>query len=120
MPLLLRALDLPDTDLRANVIDTIALLTRESPEAVTEHASTIIISLLTNALDLSASSNTSTRIAALKCLAVFPEKLSYLTIQQQKLPVIKGLGQALDDKKKIIRKEAVDTRAKWYLLSGGK
>jgi DNA repair/transcription protein MET18/MMS19 len=103
-------------DLRGNVIDTIALLTRESPDAVSEHASTIIISLLDNSLNTSI--NIDTRIAALKCLAVFPEKLAYLTIQSQKVPVIRGLGKVLDDKKKAIRKEAVDTRAKWYLLSG--
>ena len=116
MPLLLRALDLPDTDLRGNVIGTIALLIRESPDAVSDHSSTIITSLLTNASDTTA--NNPTRISALKCLAVFPEKLPYLTLQHQKHNVIKGLGAVLDDKRKAIRKEAVDCRSKWYLLSG--
>lgn len=117
MPLLLQALDLPDPDLRTNVINTLTLLTNQSPDAVAPHATTIVHSLLSTALDTS-STNTEARIASLKCLSVIPEKLQYLTLQSVKAEVIKELGKVLDDKKKQVRREGVDCRSKWYLLTG--
>lgn len=53
MPLLLRGLDLPDIDIRANVIDTfLAAAEGDSPEQsiVSEHASTLVSAMLKNSL----------------------------------------------------------------------
>lgn len=46
LPLLLRALDLPELDLRANVVDTLALLVKDTPEAIKGHAESIVSTLL--------------------------------------------------------------------------
>jgi DNA repair/transcription protein MET18/MMS19 len=54
MPLLLRGLDLPDSEIRANVIDT--LLAVADPEAktsnsiVSEHAASLVSTMLRNSL----------------------------------------------------------------------
>lgn len=120
MPLLLRALDLPELDLRANVVDTLAVVVRDRPEVIKGHAGSIVTTLLRMALcenpasDSEAAANL--RIAALKCLTVFPDSLDWLTLHQQKHPVLKTLALAVDDPKKRVRKEAVDCRARWYLF----
>ena len=49
LPLLLRALELPELDLRAHVIDTLALLVQDTPDAVKHQASTLVGLLLKNA-----------------------------------------------------------------------
>lgn len=139
LPLLLRALDLPELDLRANVVDTLALLVKDTPEAIKGHAGSIVSTLLRMALCENPATDSEAaavsfiqlvevqqtyecfalqnlRIAALKCLTVFPDSLDWLTLHQQKQPVLKALAMAVDDPKKRVRKEAVDCRARWYLF----
>ena len=53
MPLLLRGLDLPDNEIRASVIDTLfAAATAEGADStvVTEHASSLVTTMLKNSL----------------------------------------------------------------------
>lgn len=53
MPLLLRGLDLPDAEIRANVIDTlVSAVGAESTEhsALSEHASTLVSAMLKNCM----------------------------------------------------------------------
>ena len=50
MPLLLRALELNELDLRSHVIDTLALLVRAAPEMVKSQAATIVDTLIKNAV----------------------------------------------------------------------
>ena len=51
MPMLLRALDLPDPRLRAGVADTIATLAPESTDALSEHVARMVPALLRSALE---------------------------------------------------------------------
>ncbi len=51
MPLLLRGLDLPDQEIRANVIDTLLTVADTSSKdnsAVTEHAASLVSTMLRN------------------------------------------------------------------------
>jgi DNA repair/transcription protein MET18/MMS19 len=53
MPLLLRGLDLPDTEIRANVIDTFISAVGSEPTdhgAISEHASTLVSTMLKNSM----------------------------------------------------------------------
>ena len=55
MPLLLRGLDLPDADIRANVIDTFLAAADPSPESketpvVSEHAASLVATMLKNCM----------------------------------------------------------------------
>ena len=51
------------------------------------------------------------RIAALKYLSVLPTLVRYDVLHPSKPVVIRELGKVLDDPKKSVRKEAVDTRS---------
>lgn len=50
IPLLLRAFDLSDLNLRTNVIEAFVLLSNESASVITDHASTLVTLLLRNAI----------------------------------------------------------------------
>ena len=115
----MRALHLPDPDLRANVLDTLTLLAPEKAPVMQDQASALVTALLDNAMPPAAerAAATPARIAALRCLTVLPSTVPYLTLQAQKPAVIRNVAQALGDRKKQIRKEAVDCRAAWFLYN---
>lgn len=53
MPLLLRGLDLPDMEIRANVIDTLVSAVGAEPteqSTISEHASTLVSTMLRNSM----------------------------------------------------------------------
>ncbi|KDQ18893.1 hypothetical protein BOTBODRAFT_28377 [Botryobasidium botryosum FD-172 SS1] len=120
MPLLLRGLDLPDVEMRANVVETlISISTDETkePGLISEHASTIVTALLKNCLPNDMSS-TRLRVAALRCLGALPHNIRYDILHSLKPVVIRQLARVLDDPKRAVRKEAVDTRSSWYMFHG--
>jgi len=112
MPLLLLALELPEDDLRACAIASLSDVVKESPDLLSNHANRLVSSLLRNSLNGEAS----TRLAALNCLAAFPDHLPHTALRSHKRPVLKELAIALDDKRQAIRRQSVDTRSKWYLI----
>ncbi|TRM60732.1 RNAPII transcription regulator C-terminal-domain-containing protein [Schizophyllum amplum] len=115
-PLLLRALDLPDPDLRASVIETLlAINNDDAPESsrASEHASTLVSVMLKNCT-VDSMPTTRVRIAALRYLSILPRILMREVMQRYKATVTKDLAKTLDDPKKVVRKEAVTTRTKWF------
>ncbi|KAI9471923.1 MAG: Dos2-interacting transcription regulator of RNA-Pol-II-domain-containing protein [Benjaminiella poitrasii] len=56
------------------------------------------------------------RVAALTCLAELPTSIAKDILVPHAKYVIKQLRIPLDDKKRIVRKEAVDCRSKWYTV----
>ncbi|THH18072.1 hypothetical protein EW146_g2870 [Bondarzewia mesenterica] len=127
MPLLLRGLDLSDFEIRANVIDTLLAAAQADLESdakkskwgsvVTEHASSLATTMLKNSI-VSDMPNMRVRIAALRLLAILPRVVRYDVLHPQKQVVLRELGKALDDPKRVVRKEAVDARASWFTYSG--
>ncbi|RXW13567.1 hypothetical protein EST38_g12284 [Candolleomyces aberdarensis] len=112
IPLLIRGLDLPDPDIRRNVIETLlAAAEGETPEKslVAEHASTLVNAMLKNCL-VQEMPSSSVRISALRYLAILPRIVRYDVLHPYKAQVIKDLGKTLDDPKKAVRKEAVEAR----------
>ena len=129
MPLLLRGLELYDTNIRADVIDTfLAVAEGDSTEqgTISEHASTLVSSMLKNSMVQEISSMVRTlpvvtltitsilfqriRIAALRYLAILPSIVRYDVLHPYKSTVIRELVKVLDDPKRAVRKEAVDAR----------
>jgi hypothetical protein len=53
------------------------------------------------------------RVGALKYLAVLPKIVRYDVLHPQKAMVLRELAKALDDPKRVVRKEAVDARSVW-------
>ncbi|CDZ97248.1 DNA repair/transcription protein Mms19 [Phaffia rhodozyma] len=120
-PLLLQSLDLPDPELKANVMETILELAQVedqvAQDAVEKQAGKIVEGLL-RALDKSRGSNERSRSVALMTLAAIPDIVRYDILHSFKPNVLRVLGTALDDKRRNVRKEAVDCRARWFLYHG--
>ena len=53
------------------------------------------------------------RANALRCLKVFPGRVKQSNLLPVKSAVTRGMMKVLDDPKREVRKEAVDTRTAW-------
>ena len=129
MPLLLRGLDLPDHEIRVNVINTLlAVADTKSQEnsVIAEHATSLVTTMLRNSVAKEMPSVVSSattkctrslttfrqrvRCAALQYLAILPSLVRYDILHPQKATVLRELAKALDDPKKSVRREAVEAR----------
>ncbi|KAG8920842.1 hypothetical protein FRC00_009452, partial [Tulasnella sp. 408] len=119
MPLFILGLDLPEVEMRANVIEALVTLASETDPsqagALSEHVSTVINALIKNALPAEMTS-TRLRVAALKCLGILPQAVSYERLHPYKSNVLRQIGRALDDRNRSVRKVAVDAREVWYTM----
>ncbi|CAG2232910.1 MET18 [Mytilus edulis] len=85
-----------DLELQTSTMDTLYDLTHDAPEVVAKHIDSVIPQLLKLAKEQT----------SMKLRQMLPYKVQ----------VIKGLEKALDDKKRLVRKEAVTARNEWFLL----
>ncbi|RHZ75216.1 hypothetical protein Glove_216g121 [Diversispora epigaea] len=118
-PLLVHSLSLPDPDLKASTIDTFYLIALEMPHIISEHVSTLI-PLLLSLTNVEDGNTIKVRVAALQCLSVFPDTVPFDVLYPFKSKILRDLGDVLDDKKRIVRKEAVNCRSRWFLFTGPK
>ncbi|KAJ7923548.1 RNAPII transcription regulator C-terminal-domain-containing protein [Mycena leptocephala] len=120
MPLLLRALQLPDLQIRANAIETLLAASATSTHAgvLAEHAPALARTLLGYTKASSALTSTRIRIASLRCLGALPGVVTYAVLHPCKAEVLRELGDALDDPKRGVRREAVDAREVWFKYNG--
>ncbi|RUS23466.1 hypothetical protein BC937DRAFT_86151 [Endogone sp. FLAS-F59071] len=115
-PLLIQSLSLPDPNLKVSTLDTFHMTTADAPQVVVTHVNSLIPAMLN--LSKATEANTmKVRIAALRCLSQFPSALRYDVLRPFKTQVLAELAQALDDKKRLVRRHAVDCRAKWLVLN---
>lgn len=141
-PLLIRAIDLPDSQARSSAATTIALAAaigkkerdaeiREganrpeglakragsSLDLVQDHLNTLVDRLLTVAQP-GVHSPPNVRVAALRCLATICRCVSFSNgIKGQQYKVLKrlnGPGMGVDDPKKEVRIQGVDCKAVWH------
>jgi DNA repair/transcription protein MET18/MMS19 len=112
VPLLILSLSLPDNTLKVSTLETFGMATMEAPEVIANNAQSLTPALL-KLLDPKEKNPMDVRIATLKCLAQFPSSLSRDVLLPYASHVTKQLGKTLDDKKRLVRKEAVDCRGKW-------
>ncbi|KAG9001211.1 hypothetical protein FRB90_011657 [Tulasnella sp. 427] len=119
MPLFILGLDLPEVEMRANVIEALVTLASETDASqegpLAEHVSTVISALIKNALPAEMTSSR-LRVAALKCLAILAQSVSYERLHPYKSNVLRQLGKALDDRNRGVRKVAVDAREAWFIM----
>ncbi|SAM02494.1 hypothetical protein [Absidia glauca] len=115
VPLLILSLSLPDTTLKVSTLETFGMATMEAPEVIANNAQSLTPALL-KLLDPKEKNPMDVRIATLKCLAQFPSSLSRDVLLPYASHVTKQLGKTLDDKKRLVRKEAVDCRGKWFTI----
>ncbi|KAH9524929.1 hypothetical protein Btru_028300 [Bulinus truncatus] len=115
VPLLLLCLEQSSTNLCHTLI-TLSSAILNAPELVAPS----VDDLVTRLLDLACTqTDMKVRISALKCL----ENLTTLpihTLTPVQPRVVRDLSLPLDDKKRLVRKQAVDTRCAWILLEKNK
>ena len=123
LPLLLQSLDLdlPDTDVKGATIETLTVILVENPVAVEEHMASLVARLLKAAAARSTETNAGgnppqIRQAALRCLRLAPGKVGDSKLLPLKGKVTWGLRGCLDDRKRGVRKEAIECRARWLGL----
>lgn len=117
VPLLLQSLDLQEQshqDVKAATLSTLVSIIAQSPMSMSEHASSVIARLLSCT---ATSTNTSAvRRGALKCLTLLPTQFKVEVVVPFRRQVVKRLMDCLDDKKRVVRTEAVKCRTAWLGL----
>ncbi|KAL1788997.1 MMS19 nucleotide excision repair protein-like isoform X4 [Sigmodon hispidus] len=111
LSLLLEALSCPDSVVQLSTLSCLQPLLLEAPQIMSLHVDTLVTKFLT----LSSSSSMAVRIAALQCMHALT-RLPAPVLLPYKSQVIRALAKPLDDKKRLVRKEAVSARGEWFLL----
>ncbi|KAJ1910253.1 hypothetical protein IWQ60_010748 [Tieghemiomyces parasiticus] len=118
MPLLLSSLTVPEPELRIGTTNTLYVVALDAPQLVAQHLGTVVRSLLALTHARDPHNPMGVRTAALKCLAVLPQTLDYEVIHPYKDETLRALRGPLDDKKRLVRKEAVVCRNRWFTAAG--
>ncbi|KAH7056582.1 Dos2-interacting transcription regulator of RNA-Pol-II-domain-containing protein [Linnemannia elongata] len=118
LPMLVHSLSFPDPELKASTIETFQIITKDAPGLMAEHLSTLtpLLVSLTSAKD--PANTMKVRSAALKCLGAQPKSLPFTALRPYKTQVLKELEKCLDDRKRVVRREAVECRSQWFTLNG--
>uniref|UniRef100_H3CGH5 MMS19 nucleotide excision repair protein n=1 Tax=Tetraodon nigroviridis TaxID=99883 RepID=H3CGH5_TETNG len=111
LSLLLEALSCPDQGVQLSTLSCLQPVLVEPPPAVIQQLEALFSRLLT----LTCSPSMNIRIASLRCI----DAISHFPVHEV-LPfrarVLRALAQPLDDRKRLVRREAVQARAEWFLL----
>uniref|UniRef100_A0A3B4F3I0 MMS19 nucleotide excision repair protein n=1 Tax=Pundamilia nyererei TaxID=303518 RepID=A0A3B4F3I0_9CICH len=111
LSLLLEALSCPDQDIHLTTLSCLEPVLVNPPQVLIQQLEALVNRLLA----LLCSPAMSVRIASLSCISA----LSYFPVHEV-LPfrarVLRALAKPLDDKKRLVRREAVQARAQWFLL----
>ncbi|XP_023564623.1 MMS19 nucleotide excision repair protein homolog isoform X2 [Octodon degus] len=111
LSLLLEALSCSDSVVQLSTLSCLQPLLLDAPQVMSLHVDTLV----TKFLNLSSSSSMGVRIAALQCMHALT-RLPAPVLLPYKPHVIRALAKPLDDKKRLVRKEAVSARGEWFLL----
>jgi len=90
------------------------MLVQEVPDKLVDHVGTLVPSLLHFATNSYFPLNL--RKGALVCLSVLTHKMPFMRLQPYKDTVVRQLKKALDDRKRIVRHQAVKTRNLWFTV----
>ncbi|NWQ72814.1 MMS19 protein, partial [Columbina picui] len=108
LPLLLEALSCSDHVVQLSTLSCLQPLLLEAPQIMSLHVNTLV----TKFLSLTSSPTMAVRIAALRCAHALTS-LPTTVLLPYKARVIRALAKPLDDKKRLVRKEAVAARGEW-------
>ncbi|KAL1925687.1 uncharacterized protein VTP21DRAFT_570 [Calcarisporiella thermophila] len=117
VPLLVHSLSLPDDKLKYSTLKTLSMIIQEAPGIISSHVGSLV-PLLLDLSQMQQHNTMSVRIESLKCLAIFPATIRYDLLYPYKTQVLRELAKPLDDRKRLVRREAVECRAKWYAFTG--
>uniref|UniRef100_A0AAX7U4Z5 MMS19 nucleotide excision repair protein n=1 Tax=Astatotilapia calliptera TaxID=8154 RepID=A0AAX7U4Z5_ASTCA len=108
LSLLLEALSGPDQDIHLTTLSCLEPVLVNPPQVLIQQLEALVNRLLA----LLCSPAMSVRIASLSCISA----LSYFPVLPFRARVLRALAKPLDDKKRLVRREAVQARAQWFLL----
>ncbi|XP_044518608.1 MMS19 nucleotide excision repair protein homolog isoform X4 [Gracilinanus agilis] len=111
LSLLLEALSCTDCVVQLSTLSCLQPLLLDAPQVMSLHINTLV----TKFLNLSCSPSMAVRIAALQCVHALT-RLPTPVLLPYKMQVIRALAKPLDDKKRLVRREAVTARGAWFLL----
>ncbi|XP_014106034.1 PREDICTED: MMS19 nucleotide excision repair protein homolog isoform X1 [Pseudopodoces humilis] len=111
LSLLLEALSCSDCVVQLSTLSCLHPLLLEAPQVMSLHVDTLV----TKFLNLTSSPTMAVRIAALRCAHALTS-LPTTVLLPYKGRVIRALAKPLDDKKRLVRKEAVAARGEWFLV----
>eukprot|EP00042_Codosiga_hollandica_P058429 m.880883 g.880883 ORF g.880883 m.880883 type:complete len:1009 (-) comp59857_c0_seq3:150-3176(-) len=112
-PMLLESVRATDPILQETTLKTLRSLTVDAPELLSGHVRTLVEATSTLALQATTMAVRLAALQALTSLTVLPphKVLPYVA------DVVRGIVPALDDRKRLVRQEAVICRAAWIRLS---
>ncbi|KAJ1913841.1 hypothetical protein LPJ71_002432, partial [Coemansia sp. S17] len=117
VPLLLSAIRLTGGNLKAASIRTITLVILETPETLRDEITTSIIPLaIASTTQSNIANSVDVRQAALGALSLIPEKYPYPVVHTARKDVLRALTGARDDRKRMVRQDAVKAYNKWLNL----
>ncbi|XP_041671102.1 MMS19 nucleotide excision repair protein homolog isoform X2 [Cheilinus undulatus] len=111
LSLLLEALSCPDQGVQLSTLSCLEPVLVDPPPALIQQLEALVNRLLA----LNSSPAMSVRIASLRCINAvsrFPEH----EVLPFRARVLRALARPLDDKKRLVRTEAVQARGEWFLL----
>ncbi|KAL0079570.1 Dos2-interacting transcription regulator of RNA-Pol-II-domain-containing protein [Phycomyces blakesleeanus] len=103
---------LSDSNLSLSMIKVTRVIIATSPEKI-EHATSPTIDGLLHSADPAHNLSLPVRIESIQCLKDIPDKFKPTTLSPHAPIVVKRLCRSLDDKKRLVRKYAVDCRERW-------
>ncbi|KAL1263819.1 hypothetical protein QQF64_004174 [Cirrhinus molitorella] len=111
LPLLLEALSCADQAVQLSTLSCLQPVLMEPPPALRNQ----LEALFSRLLALTTSPAMKVRIASLQCVHALSRLPEHLVLPFR-ARVLKALAVPLDDKKRLVRKEAVVARGEWFLL----
>ncbi|XP_067858126.1 MMS19 nucleotide excision repair protein homolog [Heptranchias perlo] len=111
LTLLLEALSCTDQVVQLCTLGCLHPLLLDAPQIMSMHIDTLVSKLLS----LTTSPAMKVRIASLQCLHALIKLPSHVLLPH-KARVIQALAKPLDDRKRLVRREAVSARGEWFLL----
>ncbi|XP_051968695.1 MMS19 nucleotide excision repair protein homolog [Xyrauchen texanus] len=111
LPLLLEALSCPDQGVQLSTLSCLQPVLLEPPPALNNQ----LEALFSRLLALTTSPAMKVRIASLRCINAL-SRLPEHMILPFRARVLKALDVPLDDKKRLVRREAVAARGEWFLI----
>ena len=112
---LVDALGATRTEIQASAVASIALVIEQDVESTAPHLAKVVPVLL-ELVVYKEGSKAEDRIKALNCLTAVAKKLPYHKVHPYKPFVCRKLQPALDDRKRVVRREAVACRNLWMTL----
>lgn len=113
LPILIRALISTNESIWPSALNSIYDLIKTNPNTIAEHLDTVLPRLSNLAVY---QSDMTIRITCLKCLKYLTQ-LPVHQIQPYRRHIIHVLKSCVDDHKRLVRKEAVETQMSWCLLN---